>query len=164
MTDDPTPGPRPGYRPCVGIVLLNHAGRAFLGLRSDGSDRWQLPQGGIDPGEDPVVAGLREMREEIGTDRASPIRVSRGWRSYDLPPAARATVRWSDRYRGQTQLWIAFRFEGNDSDIKLDAHEVEFTAWRWADAAELLALAVPFKRPVYAAVLDELADLMPAPG
>lgn len=159
----PTPGPRPGYRPCVGIFLLDHRGRLLAARRTDvAEEAWQLPQGGIDEGEDPVAAGFREMREEIGTDRAVLLRVSRVWRSYDLPPAARAQVRWGDRYRGQTQLWVAFRFTGEDRDIRLDSDgsEVEFSAWRWIDPGELVELAVAFKRAVYASVLEEFADLV----
>lgn len=158
-----TRGPRQGYRPCVGIFLLNGEGRVFVGRRSDVSiEAWQLPQGGIDEGEVPSVAGLREMREEIGTDHAVEVRQSRIWRSYDLPGdlAARS---WGGRYKGQTQMWIAYRFAGTDEEIDLNGEHPEFDAFRWVDPAELVELTVPFKRSVYAAVVDEFRDLW-APG
>ncbi len=154
-----TPGPAPGYRPCVGIFLLNREGQVFVGRRLDTPlDAWQMPQGGIDPGEDPLGAGFREMREEIGTDKASLLKESRVWRAYDLPPELARRL-WGGRYRGQTQRWLAFRFEGEDADVRLDADHPEFAAWRWVEPERLVGLAVPFKRDVYLSVVDEFRPL-----
>jgi putative (di)nucleoside polyphosphate hydrolase len=151
--------PHPGYRRCVGIFLLDRAGRVFVGRRADTrGEAWQLPQGGIDPGEDPATAGLREMREEIGTDRATLLASSRVWRAYDLPPAL-ARRMWGGRYRGQTQKWLAFRFDGSDAEIRVDLDHAEFRAWRWQDPDGLAALVVPFKRDVYVNVVDEFRPL-----
>jgi putative (di)nucleoside polyphosphate hydrolase len=159
----PSRAPHPGYRPCVGVLLVGRDGRVLIGRRSDRQEAWQPPQGGIDAGEDPTVAALRELREEIGTDRARLLRASAWWRAYDLPAGLRGTVGWADRYRGQTQIWAAFRFIGSDADIRLDAHEPEFDAWRWVEPAELLALTVAFKRPVIEGAITELADAL-TPG
>lgn len=155
----PSAEPPAGYRPCVGIFLLNRDRRVFVGQRRDQSHpAWQMPQGGIDAGEDPVTAALREMREEIGTDRASLLAESRVWRSYDLPPELAARM-WGGRYRGQTQKWLAFRFEGEDRDIAIDLPHPEFSAWQWADPERLPELIVPFKRGVYLSVVDEFRPL-----
>lgn len=154
-----TPTARPGYRPCVGIFLLNPAGQVFVGQRIDTpGDAWQMPQGGIDPDEDPVRAARREMLEEIGTDRADLLRESRVWRSYDLPREI-AQRMWGGRYRGQTQRWLAFRFTGHDEDIRLDGAHPEFRAWRWVPPDQLMALIVPFKRDVYLSVVAEFRPL-----
>ena len=150
--------PPAGYRPCVGIFLLNRDRRVFVGQRLDTPDAWQMPQGGIDPGEDPAAAGLREMHEEIGTDRASLIRESRVWRAYDLPAEIAGRI-WGGQYRGQTQKWLAFAFEGEDADIRLDASHPEFSTWRWVEPAMLGLLIVPFKRPVYLSVVAEFRPL-----
>jgi putative (di)nucleoside polyphosphate hydrolase len=149
-----------GYRPCVGIFLLDRGQRrVFVGQRADvGGNAWQMPQGGIDPGEDPVVAARREMREEIGTDHATYLASSRVWRSYDLPPDL-ARRMWGGRYRGQTQLWLAFRFEGTDEEIRVDGEHPEFRAWQWIEPVWLPQVIVPFKRDVYLSVVDEFRDL-----
>ena len=152
-------GPQPGYRPCVGVMLVNPAGLLLIGERRGPiADAWQMPQGGIDPDEDPQAAALRELREEIGTDRAELIRESRYWYAYDLPPEL-IPPHWGGRYRGQSQKWFAFRFAGRDQDIDLAGHEPEFLRWRWARPDEVLRLIVDFKRPVYQAVLEEFDDL-----
>jgi putative (di)nucleoside polyphosphate hydrolase len=154
------PGPQPGYRPCVGLMLLNPANLLFIGERRGPLlAAWQMPQGGIDPGETPLAAARRELREEVGTDRAELLAESRQWLAYDLPEALRPK-HWDPRYRGQSQRWFAFRFTGSDADIDLDAHDPEFWRWRWARPDEVLALIVPFKRPIYEAVLSEFADLL----
>lgn len=143
------------YRPNVGAVLFNRQGLVLVARRTDipnaeaPAGRWQLPQGGIDEGEDPRTAVLRELAEEIGTDRAEVIGEHPEWLTYDLPPAL-IGIALRGRYRGQRQRWFALRFLGDDSDIRLDADpHPEFDAWRWARLAELPELAVPFKRPIY---------------
>ena len=161
-------GPQPGYRPCVGLVLINPAGHVFIGeRRGPVLDAWQMPQGGIDPGEDPRAAARRELREEVGTERAELMGESRYWYAYDLPPEL-IPPHWGSRYRGQSQKWFAFRFTGTDGDIDIAAHEPEFVRWRWARPDEVLHLAVAFKRPIYQAVLEEFGGLLavgtPAPG
>ncbi|MGH6912485.1 MAG: RNA pyrophosphohydrolase, partial [Geminicoccales bacterium] len=122
-------------------------------------DAWQMPQGGIDPGETPLEAAWREMREEIGTDRADLLAESRFWYAYDLPPDLVPSF-WGGRYRGQSQKWFAFRFTGTDDDIDLTSENPEFARWEWATAAEILRRIVGFKRPVYEAVMQEFAHLL----
>ena len=143
------------YRPNVGAVLFSPAGRVFVARRADlpnaegAPGGWQLPQGGIDADENPATAVIRELAEEIGTDRAEIIGEHPDWLTYDLPDALLG-VALHGRYRGQQQRWFALRFLGHDADIRLDADpHPEFDAWRWADLGELPALAVDFKRPIY---------------
>jgi putative (di)nucleoside polyphosphate hydrolase len=143
------------YRPNVGAVLFNRDGRVCVARRADlpnaegAPGGWQLPQGGIDAGEDPRGAVLRELAEEIGTDRAEIMAEHPEWLTYDLPPHL-VGVALGGRYRGQRQRWFALRFTGEDSDIRLDRDpHPEFDAWRWAKLDELPALAVDFKRPIY---------------
>jgi putative (di)nucleoside polyphosphate hydrolase len=156
-------GPEPGYRPCVGVMLLNGTGRVLIGERTGAlRNAWQMPQGGIDPGESPLEAARRELREEVGTGRADFLAESACWYGYDLPPE-RIPSWWGGRYRGQSQKWFAFRFTGTDADIRLDGEQPEFRSWRWATADEALNLVVDFKRPVYRAVLQELGGLLSAP-
>jgi putative (di)nucleoside polyphosphate hydrolase len=143
------------YRPNVGAVLFNRDGLVFVARRAKMPNAegpaggWQLPQGGIDAGEDPSTAVLRELEEEIGTRKARVIGEHPDWLTYDLPPDLLG-VAWRGRYRGQRQRWFALRFLGEDSDVNLtlDPHP-EFDAWRWAPLAELPSLAVPFKRAIY---------------
>lgn len=152
--------PHPGYRPCVGLVLINREGLVFLGeRRGSPGDVWQMPQGGIDPGETPAQAAWRELHEEAGTDRAELVAESRGWYAYDLPEH-RIPRAWGGGYRGQTQKWFAFRFTGDDADIDLDRHVPEFARWRWATPAEAVRLVWFIKRPVYRAVFAEFAPLL----
>lgn len=160
---------RLSYRPCVGIMLLNAEGHAFIGRRADRGDEpegagtwWQMPQGGLDEGEDPETAARRELAEETGVRNARFIGRTRDWLTYDLP-AELIGIAWEGRYRGQKQLWFAARFEGEDSEIDIgprEGHEREFDAWRWAKLEELPSLVVPFKRAVYERVIEELGALV----
>lgn len=147
------------YRQGVGMLVLNREGRAFAGLRVDQTaEAWQLPQGGIDDGEDPREAAVRELAEETGIEDARIIAESRDWLCYDLPPDIADKV-WQGRYRGQAQKWYAFRFLGRDTDIRLDAHEREFSDWRWVPMPDLPSLIVPFKRRLYERVVAEFGHL-----
>ena len=150
------------YRPCVGLVVLDARGRIFAGQRVDTPyDAWQMPQGGIDEGETPREAALRELREETGIppEKAEVLRESREWLHYDLPRHLVPRV-WGGRYRGQKQRWFALRFHGTDADIDLDHHHREFSRWAWMERDELLARIVPFKRDTYARVFAEFDDLL----
>ena len=146
------------YRPAVGIMLLNRDGNVFVGRRIDmpaGLAAWQMPQGGIDPGETPQEAALRELLEEVGTAAAEILAESRGWLHYDVP-AEIAGRMWGGRYRGQRQKWFAMRFKGEDADIDPAATEhPEFDAWEWVVPEQLPDLIVPFKRQLYLDVLAE---------
>ncbi len=151
----------PSYRPGVGIMLIDRRGLVFVGRRIDvAEENWQMPQGGIDQGETPREAALRELAEEAGTRKAEIIAETRGWLSYDLPRPLAGQM-WGGRHRGQRQKWFACRFTGTDHDIRLDAHgHPEFSAWRWEEPERLPALIVPFKRPLYEAVLRELGPVV----
>ena len=149
------------YRPCVGIMLLNGQGRVWLGRRHDKPNDegaghwWQMPQGGIDPQEDPRAAAFRELQEEIGTAEAEILAEHPEWLFYDLPQELWGKA-LGGKYRGQRQKWFALRFLGSDADIRLDLDpHPEFDAWRWAGLAELPGLAVPFKRAIYEALVRE---------
>lgn len=151
------------YRPNVGAVLFNPSGLVLVARRADVANAegpaggWQLPQGGIDKGEDPRSAVLRELEEEIGTRRAEVIGEHPEWLTYDLPPNLLG-IAWRGRYRGQRQRWFALRFTGEDSEIRLDLDpHPEFDAWRWVPLAELPSLAVSFKRPVYEVLAESFA-------
>ena len=151
------------YRPNVGAVLFNRAGLVLVARRADlpnaeaPAGGWQLPQGGIDGGEDPRQAVLRELAEEIGTDRAEIIGEHDAWLTYDLP-AELIGVALKGRFRGQRQRWFALRFTGQDSDIRLDLDpHPEFDAWRWIRLAELPGLAVPFKRAIYDILVESFS-------
>jgi putative (di)nucleoside polyphosphate hydrolase len=156
------------YRPCVGVMVLNRAGRAFIGRRIDGPEHtdethaWQMPQGGLDPGEDPWPAALRELREETNIRSVERLGEIADWLRYDIP-AEIAGQAWKGKYRGQTQKWYAVRFTGDESEIDLahpaGGHEPEFSAWRWEPVRNLPDLVVPFKRPVYERVVQEFARL-----
>ena len=166
MTIDPSTLP---YRPCVGVMLVNADGRVFVGQRIDRAtnsggegDFWQMPQGGSDDGEDVTTAGLRELAEEtgIGADKIVILAQTREELFYDLPPELLGKL-WKGKYRGQRQHWLLARFIGEDSDVRLDAHDpAEFCAFKWADTDELVDLIVPFKKRVYRAVIDEFRELI----
>ena len=145
------------YRLNVGAVLFSRDGLVFVGKRKDFPDAWQLPQGGVDEGENIRQAVLRELKEEIGTDKAEIQAEHPEWLIYDLPPHLLG-VAWKGKYRGQRQKWYALRFTGQDSDIRLDADEhPEFEAWKWVRLQELPDLAVAFKRDIYARLARDFA-------
>lgn len=152
------------YRPCVGVMLLNPRGEAFVGRRIDrdsdreGGEAWQMPQGGVDPGEDLATAALRELHEETGVEAAEILAEADDWLTYDLPGHL-IGVALKGKYRGQRQKWFAARFTGTDADIRLDAHEPEFDAWKWAPVEDLPGLIVPFKRGIYTELVRLFADV-----
>ena len=153
-----------GYRPCVGVMLVNADGRVFVGRRIDNKegDWWQMPQGGVDEGEDLKEAALRELAEEtgVGAEHVSLIQNMREPIRYDLPENLIGKL-WGGRYRGQEQVWFLARFSGEDSDIDLAAHDpAEFCDWKWVDPEQLPDLIVPFKKRVYRAVLEEFRELV----
>lgn len=138
------------YRPCVGMMILNAEGKVFVAKRIDTMvEAWQMPQGGIDEGEDPRTAVFREMEEEIGTRNAEIITEHSDWLHYDLPDHLIGKV-WKGKYRGQRMKWFLMRYLGADSDIDLETHHPEFSTWKWLDMSELVDSIVEFKRPLYA--------------
>lgn len=152
------------YRPCAGFMLINAERHVFVGQRIDPRAHgfWQMPQGGIDPGENPRTAALRELEEEtgIGAELVDVIAPASQPMRYDLPPDLLGKV-WKGRYRGQEQHWFLGRFTGSDSDIDLNAHDpAEFNEYRWIEPAQLPELIVPFKRDVYTALVAEFIDLI----
>lgn len=147
------------YRPCVGIALFNRDGNVFVGERIDSPGAWQMPQGGMD-GQDVRIAVMRELREEIGTDKAQIIRIHDKILRYDIPPDVRARIPWGNTYAGQDQTWVALRFTGTDVDIKLDADEhPEFARYKWVPLADVPKMIVPFKIETYAEVAKAFADI-----
>jgi putative (di)nucleoside polyphosphate hydrolase len=155
MTDDTLP-----YRPAAGIMLLNRDGKVFVGQRIDSTlEAWQMPQGGLDEGEDVVEGALRELEEETGIDRSlveivvrCPVELT-----YDLPDELIGKL-WKGRWRGQRQTWFLANFLGEDKDIDIDTGDPEFRAWKWAQPSELPAMIVPFKKKLYEAVLDAFRE------
>ena len=147
------------YRPNVGLALFSKAGYVFLGRRinSRGAFQWRMPQGGIDEGETPQDAAMRELEEEIGVPPklTSILEETENWIYYDFPPDLKK--RLGGPYVGQRQKWFALRFRGSDSDVRLDLHTPEFDAWRWAPLAATPPMVIPFKRPVYSAVAERFA-------
>jgi putative (di)nucleoside polyphosphate hydrolase len=161
------------YRPCVGITLIDRSGRVFIGRRRQeggpehvsGDFSWQMPQGGIDPGEEPRAAATRELYEETNVAQGSLRFLAEipDWLPYDLPPDVMKQA-WKGRYRGQTQKWFAFGFLGSDDEIDVihpggGQHRSEFEAWRWEPFATLPRLIIPFKRPVYEGVVAAFSRL-----
>ncbi len=151
-----------GYRPCVGIMLVNMEGKVFVGQRIDNVvEAWQMPQGGIDEGEEAKDAALRELFEETGIDRrhVDIIAKARDEHFYDLPPELIGQI-WGGKYRGQRQFWYLARFLGQDSDIDIETEHPEFRAWKWAQPETLPDLIVPFKRKLYRDIVQEFRALI----
>jgi putative (di)nucleoside polyphosphate hydrolase len=145
------------YRPCVGVMLVNPHREVFVGQRIDNAiEAWQMPQGGVEKGEAPDAAALRELREETGvaSGLVTVLAESAEWLPYDLPVELVPKL-WKGRFRGQKQKWFLMRFHGDDRDINIETEHPEFSEWRWLPANELVANIVPFKRDVYAAIMDE---------
>jgi putative (di)nucleoside polyphosphate hydrolase len=159
------------YRPCVGVMLLNGAGLVFIGRRIGGPEHvdlthaWQMPQGGIDPGEDPWSAALRELREETNIRSVERLGEIAEWLKYEIPPDILGQA-WKGKYRGQRQKWFALRFIGDEREIDIaqpdGTHAAEFAAWRWAPMRTVPDLVVPFKRAVYERVVGEFHHLVQA--
>ncbi len=151
-----------GYRPCVGIMLVNMDGKVFVGQRLDNVvEAWQMPQGGIDDGEDPKAAALRELEEETGirSDLVEIIATAKDEHFYDLPPELVGKL-WGGKYRGQRQYWFLARFVGKDSDVNIQTKHPEFREWRWTAPDTLPDLIVPFKRKLYRDILQEFRALI----
>jgi len=150
------------YRPGVGVMLLNAQNKVFTGQRLDSTlEAWQMPQGGIDPDEDPLAAALRELEEETGIipSLVDIIAETPDWLLYDLPADLVGKL-WKGRYRGQRQKWYLARFLGQDSDVNIATAHAEFRAWRWSDPHDLPHMIVPFKQALYTAVLDNFRPLL----
>jgi putative (di)nucleoside polyphosphate hydrolase len=158
------------YRPCVGVMVLNAEGLVWVGHRlpddktemAGAENLWQMPQGGIDPGEEPLATAKRELYEETGIESAKLLAEAPGWIDYELPPHLVGTA-WKGKYRGQTQKWFAFRFHGDESEIRVNpppgGHEAEFDRWAWRKMDDLPGLIVPFKRKVYEKVVAAFRHL-----
>ena len=148
------------YRRNVGVMVINAAGEVWVGQRKDHyKDAWQMPQGGIDKGEDARTAALRELEEETGIspDLVEVVAESDGWIPYELPHDLIPKL-WKGKYRGQEQKWFLVRFKGTDDQVNIETDDPEFSAWRWMAPADLPDAIVPFKRNVYVAVLETFAD------
>ncbi len=160
-TSTPDPATLP-YRPGAGVVLFRDDGTVFAGKRIDNqTDAWQMPQGGIDFGELPEEAALRELTEETGVspDKVRVEAQTREWLRYDLPDALLGRL-WGGKYRGQEQMWFAMRFLGTDADVNIALEHAEFSEWRWMTPADLIEKIVPFKRDLYAAIFSDLGDYL----
>ena len=147
------------YRDGVGMMLLNQENLVFVAKRIDSlAEAWQMPQGGIDAGETPIEACMRELKEETGTDKATLLRECPDWLNYDLP-ADLVPRLWGGRFRGQRQKWFALRFTGTDSDINIETEHPEFCEWKWIEMHHLPSLIVPFKRDMYQRLVNEFSTV-----
>lgn len=148
------------FRPGVGMMIIDKDNRVFVGRRVDSkSDAWQMPQGGIDLGETPSSAALREMEEEIGSSKGEIIAESKRWYSYRLPEFLINKL-WGGQYCGQRQKWFLIRFTGQDGDININTKHPEFDSWRWMDFNELLDHIIPFKYKLYSKVISEFKEII----
>lgn len=148
------------YRPAAGVMLLNREGKVFVAQRLDSTlEAWQMPQGGLDDGEEPETGALRELEEEtgIGPHQVEIVARCPAELLYDLPDDLVGKL-WKGRYRGQRQHWFLLRFTGADADVNIETEHPEFRAWKWAEPAELPAMIVPFKKKLYEDVLEAFAD------
>ena len=147
------------YRRCVGLVIINKDGLVFVGKRIDSNlNAWQMPQGGIENGESPRDAGIREMKEEIGTNNVKLIGEIDNWLNYDIPQKLSSKL-WNGKYRGQTQKWLAFQFLGSDDEININTEDPEFKEWKWEEHKNLVNLAVPFKKDIYKKIINKFSNL-----
>jgi len=146
------------YRPGVGVMMINNENKILVGRRIDTKeDAWQMPQGGIDDGESPYQAALRELKEEIGTCNVELISCTRNWFYYDIPEYLVDKL-WNGKYRGQKQKWFLVRFLGQDEEIDVNTEVPEFMSWRWASVEELPEIIVPFKRRLYSEIIEEFEE------
>jgi putative (di)nucleoside polyphosphate hydrolase len=160
VTNTAKPGAE--YRPGVGMMLLNSRDHVLMCRRADVANAWQMPQGGIDQGEEPRRAALRELKEEIGTDNVEILAESKNWYQYDLP-AELIGKAWEGRFVGQRHKWFLMRFKGHDDEINVESKHAEFTGWIWVPPDHIADLVVPFKRDSYLGVLAEFRDLIHQP-
>jgi len=148
------------YRPCVGIVLLNKDYKVFVGARVDTSlakefeNAWQMPQGGVDEGESPRAAALRELAEEVGTDKVRILSETKDWLTYDFPLHLQYKL-WDGKFKGQRQKWFLMEFQGTESDINIHTDHPEFHAYKWVSPSESVNLIVEFKRDLYTRIFEE---------
>ncbi len=148
------------YRPGVGMMLLNNDKQVFVAKRIDmTSEAWQMPQGGIDPDEDPQTAALRELEEETGVRDVEIVAQSHDWLTYDLPQELIPKL-WGGQFRGQQQKWFLMRLTGGDAQINIHTDHAEFSEWQWVSAARLPELIVPFKREMYRRLVEEFRDYL----
>ena len=147
------------YRSCVGITLFNQDKKVLVAERLDYPGNWQMPQGGIDSGETPAQAAMRELKEEIGTNHAEIMERAKGWLFYDLPEYLKGE-RLKGKYRGQKQIWFAMLFKGNDSEINLQTKKPEFIDWNWVELENVIDLIVPFKKTVYESVVEQFRPIV----
>ncbi|QMV45722.1 RNA pyrophosphohydrolase [Wolbachia pipientis] len=150
------------YRLCVGIMLFNRQGHVFIGKRFDSDSYWQMPQGGVDDGEELERAALRELLEEVGTNKVKVITKSKDWIYYNLPEEV-IPICWNGKYSGQKQRWFLMKFCGEDKDIDINyTDHPEFKEWRWQSTDSLVASAISFKKEVYKTVIEEFSSIIKA--